>query len=172
MANSKIMKDSWKGKGTAAPVAHALNKGARVVNEMRMEDGGNIQKFGDQIVLPGTVIISRKTSFCYKKRVTNTIHIGTGRISWSGRGTFTLLENDVANVIVIQGGTALAPYFLSIRVSSANGPHDAVLWCTATYPEDGGGFLFYPLYEVWLNSAGSAVCGNDIRFDLRLRSPI
>lgn len=172
MANSKMMKDTWKGKGTAAPVARALNKGAKAFNGMRMENGGNLQKFNDQIVFPGAVLIGRKTSFGYKKRVSNKIHICTGRISWSGRGTFILPEDDVSNVITIPGGTSLAPQFLSIRVSSANGPHDAVLWCTTTYPEDGGGFIFYPLFEVWLNAAGSAVCGNDIRFDLRLRSPI
>jgi hypothetical protein len=55
MANIKIMRDSWTGKGTAAPVARALNKAGRCVNGIRVEGGGNVQKFGNNIVIPRTI---------------------------------------------------------------------------------------------------------------------
>ena len=70
MANIKIMRDSWTGKGTAAPVARALNKAGRCVNGIRVEGGGNVQKFGNNIVIPRTISTGISfAKFCFGFRI-------------------------------------------------------------------------------------------------------
>jgi hypothetical protein len=84
MANIKIMRDSWTGKGTAAPVARALNKAGRCVNGIRVEGGGNVQKFGNNIVIPRTVLASIKEMFGIKSISGATVTIYAGKI-WIGK---------------------------------------------------------------------------------------
>jgi hypothetical protein len=66
MSNIKIMRDNWRGKGSSTPVAKALNKAGRCVNGIRVEGGGNVQKFGNQIVIPRTLSAGISFSkFCF-----------------------------------------------------------------------------------------------------------
>jgi hypothetical protein len=73
MSNNKVMRDNWKGTGSATPVAMALNKAGRSLNGIRMEGGGNVQKFGNNIVIPRAISAGISFSkFCFGFRKSGT----------------------------------------------------------------------------------------------------
>jgi len=173
MSKNNVMSESWTGKGSAAPLAQALRSIGGVLNNPHGYNGIRVSTRGGRFVIEGQSQSSiDRSSFAFKQCEGDKFDILTGKIKWSGRGTFVLVDDNAANRVTITGGTELAPYFVSLRISSANGPHDAILICTATEPEDDGTYFYKTLYEVWLNEEGNAVCGQDRRPDWRLGSPI
>ena len=97
MSNIKIMRDSWTGKGTAAPVARALNKAGRCVNGIRVEGGGNVQKFGNNIVIPRTISTGISfAKFCFGFTISGaTVTIKAGEVQW-GTSVFGIGQTDIA----------------------------------------------------------------------------
>jgi hypothetical protein len=173
MGNHKVIPETWTGSGSAGPLARAMRNMGQVLNNPRGINGINAFVRGGRLVIEGSGSSAlTDSSFDFKQCQDDKFDILTGKIKWSGRGTFILPDDDVSNRVAIIGGSEENPCFVSLRISSASGPHDAVLICTATDPDDDGTYIYRTLWEAYLDTDGNAVCGKDRRSDWRLGSPI
>lgn len=83
MANVKIIKTNWKGPASAKPLADAMKTVGRTFENMRMENGGCIQKRGGRLVIPesvgGTAFPWSKCDLGYSLR-SNVITLNSGSV--------------------------------------------------------------------------------------------
>lgn len=103
MANAKVIKTNWSGTGAAKPLAEAMRTVGRTFENIRMENGGCIQKRGGRLVIPESV--GGGVSFPWSKCdlgysiTSNTITMNSG----------TVLVGDDEYTVAEQAFTLVAP---------------------------------------------------------------
>jgi hypothetical protein len=84
MANVKVIKTNWRGRGAGAPLARAMTTLGRTLESMRMEDGSCLQKRAGRMVIPSRSASSLNLSkFCFGVTFSGaTVTIKGGEMQW------------------------------------------------------------------------------------------